>query len=186
MSQQLNFAELKQRISVVQGAKYLGLTLSEDGQTLRSPCPVCNGDNRTLSLLEESNTFKCFKSNVYGSVLDLVCHVKEIGLKEAGKWLNEQESGEWVDDYTASELPDNPLPALEKLPKLDSQHEAVSGIGISPKVAEMAGIGFSNKGLMRGHVAVPVYIQGEIVGYLGVPRGIWLKVPANLLCASDE
>lgn len=177
MSQQLNFAELKQRISIVQGAKLLGLTLTEDGQTLRCACPVCEGDDRTLSFLEEPNTFKCFKSGKYGSVLDLVCHVKQIGLREAGQWLNAV-----VDEMKNIEAEEQPdlLAPLEKLPQLDPNDDEVKGIGLKPEVAEKVGVGVAKKGVLRGKIGVPLYMDGEIVGFMGIPKGTEVWLPKNL------
>lgn len=181
---QLNFAEIKQRISIVQGAKFLGLTLKKDGATLRCACPVCDGDERTLSLLKENNVFKCFKSKKYGSVLDLVCHVKGISLREAGQWLSEKENEEWLDEYSDAcpEEDDSPvaLKALEKLPKLDAEHEAVTALGLNRSVALETGVGFATTGLLRGCVGIPLYSSGSIVGYVGLPKGTVVKLPKNL------
>lgn len=180
---QLNFAEIKQRISIVQGAKFLGLTLKKDGATLRCACPVCDGDERTLSLLEENNVFKCFQSQFYGSVLDLVCHVKGIGLREAGKWLNEQESKEWTDEFSGDdeEVGEKPLlKPLAKLPKLDPNHDAVKALGFKPGLALELGVGFASAGLLRGYIGIPLYLDGEVVGYIGLPKDATIKLPKNI------
>lgn len=184
MSHAINFAEIKQRISIVQGAKFLGLSLTEDGKTLRTACPVCNGDNRSLSLLEEANAFKCFKANVYGSVIDLVAHVKGLSLRESAQWLIEQENGEWldkVDDLDPEEEEPVDLLPLTKLPKLNAKCAEVNDMGLDASIAEKAGVGFASNGLMKGHIAIPLWVDGAIIGFLGVPKGVWVKLPKNLM-----
>jgi hypothetical protein len=188
MSHTINFAEIKQRISVVQGAKFLGLSLTNDGKTLRCKCPVCETDDpRSLSLLPDKNTFRCFKSEVYGSVIDLVAHVKGINPRQAAKWLDDQESNEWLDEYNDNAPEPEPqalqtvaLPALEKLPRLNAKCDEVKDFGLDPSIAEAAGVGYANTGLMKGHIAIPLWINGAVVGFVGVPKGVWVKLPRNL------
>lgn len=187
MSHSINFAEIKQRISIVQGAKFLGLSLTEDGKSLRCACSACDGDPRSLSLLEETNTFKCFKANVYGSVIDLVGHVKGLSLRESAQWLVEQENSEWLDEVSDLDPEDEEpvaVKALEKLPKLSADCEAINDMGLNPAIAKQAGIGFASKGLLKGCIGLPIYVDGNIVGYVGVPKGVWVKLPKNLMVQS--
>ncbi len=186
MSLQLSFAEIKQRISIVKGAKLLGLSLREDGNSFRCACPFCNGDDRSLSLLEEANSFKCFKSGKYGSIIDLVMHVKDVGIREASQWLVDNEHKEWLDEYEkAPHTPsDHSLKPLENRPKLNANADEVKELGLDTDLAERMGIGFASKGLLKGTVGVPLYIDGAVIGYLGIPKGTWVKLPKNLLVQS--
>lgn len=190
MSHTINFAEIKQRISVVQGAKFLGLSLTNDGKSLRCKCPACETDDpRSLSFLPDKNTFRCFKSEVYGSVIDLVAHVKGLNPRQAATWLNERESNEWLDQYEDSAPEPEPapqvlqtvaLPALEKLPRLNPKCDEVKDFGLDPSIAEAVGVGFANTGFLRGMIGIPLFIEGKVVGYVGLPKGVWVKLPRNL------
>jgi len=194
MSQQLNFAELKRRISPLKGAEFLKLDLNyhKSDDSHRCACPVCDTDDpRSLSIKKNDKgvyTFKCFKDGISGSAFDLVCHVRGIGLVEAANWINRQESEEWTNDYDSA-TPKDPeeatkLSALQKLPKLDPQHEEIAIMGMDARVASETGVGFCSVGLMRGCVAIPLYSGGSVIGFVGIPAGTTVKLPKNLMVVS--
>ena len=64
---------------------------------------------------------------------------------------------------------------FQPLSHLIFEHDMVQDIGISAVDAEALGIGYTNKGLLKGHVCVPVrLVDGSLAGYVGIHEG---KVP---------
>lgn len=205
MSQQLNFKELKERITIVQCAEYLELALKEETSgkgevTLRCKCPKekCGGDERSFSIRPEDNRFKCYASNVYGSIIDMVMHVKDISMRQTQTWLNEKLNKtpeETVPQETGQGGKPEPvvLSPLESAPKLNPHASAVSDLGLDPDVAELVGVGLGANGTQRGFVAVLLYDQEELrehgimpVGTIGIPKGTAVKLPKNMMCFGGD
>lgn len=190
MNRTYDFVAIKQHISITEGAMYLGLKLTESGESLRCQCPACeDAGERSLSILPDKGYFRCFHSDKGGSVIDLVAHVRKINIREAAKWLMEQH-GEHIDEApppatTYAELPP-PLPET-KLPSLITEHELVQDYGISPEVAYALGFGYCSRGVAKQRVLFPLYSLEAIkaagilpTGYVGADPHATLWFPSNL------
>jgi len=79
---------------------------------------------------------------------------------------------------TASTLGGKPSEGFSPLTYLEPRHEAVEALGFDPDVAELLGIGFAPRGMMKGCVAIPIRTSdGKLAGYIGVEDPI--RLPTN-------
>ena len=77
---------IKSEISIIDVAnKYIKVESNN-----RSTCPFHKGKNLSLSFDTSKNSFKCFKCEETGSVIDFVMKIENIGFKEAIKIISER------------------------------------------------------------------------------------------------
>lgn len=94
MPAQLDFKAIAEEVDIVEVARHLGLDLTRD---LRSPCPVCQSQDRAIEFIEDTNTFRCWaappppgKKVLGGDCITLYAHVKGFqGSYRAAKELSE-------------------------------------------------------------------------------------------------
>lgn len=61
-----------------------------------------------------------------------------------------------------------PNPAIDIELKLDPEHSFLADRGITPELATRYGLGYCDKGIMRGRIAIPIHnLAGELVAYAG-------------------
>lgn len=181
----IDFAALKERVSIEDAAGLLGLRLTKSGTQLRGPCPICKtGGDRALAVTPAKNLFYCFAAQSGGDQIQLVAHVQVCKLTEAAEFLGgEVQSTSTVQNRTVSKeratVPPAPQTGMSPLDYLDAEHPAVEAAGFNPAEAAVLGIGFAAKGLMRGTVAIPIRDNaGTLLGYVGVtearcpPKGL--------------
>jgi len=186
----INFAAIKHSVAIDRVIPFLGLAVKKNGETFRGRCPVCNtDDDRSLVITPFKNVYYCFAAKSGGDCISLVSHVKGIGVKEAAQQLADH-----FGIVPQEPAPPAPTPAskeskttaanvptsLAPLTYLAYDHEAVKVLGFSPETAKRLGIGFANKGLMKNRVAIPLYDNGTLAGYIGVAPGADAKLPKNL------
>jgi len=172
----IDFAALKERISIENAAALLGLRLTKSGAQLRGPCPICRtGGDRALAVTPTKNLFYCFGSQSGGDQIQLVAHVRCLKLTEAAEFLGGTStvtSTSTVQSTVSKEratTPPNEKGQLKPLDYLEPEHPAVEAAGFNPIEAKVLGIGYAGKGLMRGCVAVPIRDDnGTLLGYIGV------------------
>jgi len=175
----LNFAEIKASVPIVKACHLLNLHLTEVGAQLRGVCPRCGGDERGIVVTPEKNLFYCFNAQQGGDVLSLVAHMNKCSVKEAALFLTTEQPKK-------AEEPKVEAPKAEEgnglapLPYLDPAHDMVQNLGFPEPVAKAAGVGYAKKGMMRGTVAIPIYTDGVLIGYIGIkearPPKAW-KMP---------
>lgn len=155
----VSFEEVKANVSIEQVINILNLELKRSGEQYRGCCPIHGGDNeREFVVTPEKNLWYCFKCEEGGDQIALYSAVKGVSPKEAALALN-----------GPSEAPPAPQQGMKPLDYLESEHPAVEVLGFDPDVAEVLGIGYAKKGLMKGLVAVPIRNQnGRLVGYIGI------------------
>lgn len=160
----LNFEEIKAANPISEVVERLGLNMSKSGASLRGKCPTCeSGGDRNLVVTPDKNVFFCFSDGKGGDVLQLVSHVKKIGVKEAASWLAGPSSAK------EKEKGDKPAVGFAPLDYLEPDHEAVIALGFEPGDADRIGIGFAKRGIMKGLVAVPIRLtDGRLCGYIGI------------------
>src|SRR5512147_2727325 len=82
---------LLQAVNLVKLAELAGAQFREAGKSMRSPCPLHGGDNRTaFSVYEESGRqyWRCWSGcNTGGDALNFVRRWKGFDFKEAVRWL---------------------------------------------------------------------------------------------------
>lgn len=186
----LDFAQIKQAVSLQQAATMLGLTLKEHNGQYRGPCPACKrGGERALVITPEKG-WSCFAAKKGdgrypgGDVIALVAHIRGVSFKDAAHEL-------------AGHFPVNgpkhvatALPATERKPIPDTlskvreylifEHDKLHEIGLEPNVAEGIGWGHKPKGQFSGSIAVPLFNRaGQLIGYAAFKEGRF-TFPNNL------
>jgi len=163
----LDFQEVKQKYSIEDVAKALGLQLSaSNGESLRGPCPSKEGDERSLVVTPSKGLWYSFAKQGGGDTISLVSFVKDTSAKEAARWIVDNLGG---GNTTEEPTEKEPGTGLKELDYLQSDHPAVQALGFEVEDAERLGIGWSNKGIMRGYIAIPIRLpSGHIAGYLGI------------------
>ena len=181
----IDFKDLKAQVEIVNVADMLGLGLTQQGEQLRGPCPVCKeGDDRSLVVTPGKNAYYCFAAKEGGDCIALAAHVLDLSMKSAA--LRIAEHFELVPGKTEEPETEEEPKALQPLTYLHYKHEAVQALGIDPQAAERVGIGYAKKGMMRGRVAIPIRRDdGTLVGYCGyaVDADPILKFPKQLIAS---
>lgn len=165
MTKFVDFQQVKEHCSMRKAVELLGLTVKQQNQQLRGACPTCaSGGDRVLAITPDRNLFYCFSAQVGGDQIELVVHIKGCSKPEAAQFL-------MGDNKTTSSPNSSPTPAdgFPPLDYLDHEHPSVLAVGFAPEDAERLGIGYANKGILRGTVAIPLRTpEGVLVGYAGI------------------
>ena len=173
MAYALDFAELKQRVSIEQVATWIGAQLKPHGAQFRGPCPICKaGGDRAFVVTPAKGCYYCFgECRKGGDIIALVANARHLAPKEAAETIARQFGGD-----RAGTVPDrSPQPppqekgALKPLDYLQSDHEAVRALGLSEETAQAFGLGYAPRGILRGRVAVPIRDRaGVLLAYCGI------------------
>jgi DNA primase len=180
----VDFNELKQRVSIEEAVRVLGLNVKPGNHQLRGPCPSCRtGGDRALVITPSKGVYFCFAEKKGGDQIALAAHIKGVSVKDAAQFL----AGGNCTVPSTSTGTSQPVPESESgkqgnrtlapLSYLESDHPAVDAVGFDTEVAQKLGIGYAGKGLMRGTVAVPIRNEhGELLGYIGITEA---KLPPD-------
>jgi DNA primase len=169
----LDFAELKQRVSIEQVASWIGAQLKPHGAQLRGPCPICKaGGDRAFVITPAKRCYYCFgECRKGGDIIALVANAKGLSAKEAAEAIARHFGGERTGTVPHS----SPQPmqqekgALKPLDYLQSDHEAVRALGLSEETAQAFAMGYAPRGILRGRVAVPIRDRaGVLLAYCGI------------------
>jgi len=173
----VDFAAIKEAVSIEEGIAFLGLKMKREGEQFRSPCPVCKkGGDRAL-VVTPSKGFYCFGAKKGGDIIAFVAHIKDCGQREAGSMLQEQyctdtstsTRNSTSSDNTRSKAAPPTNGGLEPLAYLSTEHPVIEALKLSETVCQALGIGYAPKGKMRGRIAFPLRLpDGTLVGYLGL------------------
>jgi hypothetical protein len=168
MSSYVDFAALKEAISIEQVAQMLDLQLKQNNGQFRGPCPTCGtGGDRALVITPAKGLFYCFADKKGGDQISLAAHIREEALKDAAQFITG--SSTVPEEKVAKETK-----KLQPL-TLEHDHELVTAIGFDPEVAEALGIGYCKKGVMKGTVAIPLRDEdGQLLHYVGVDSPVTL------------
>jgi len=175
----IDFADLKSRITIVQAATWLVLTLKPSGSQQRGACPACNtGGDRALVITPERGLFYCFPAKIGGDLIKLVAHIKACTQTEAAQLIQTQFGGtvptvparaSRTVQSRSSTAPQNQKAGLNPLTYLEPEHPAIQALGVSAATAEAFGSGYAGKGVLRGRYAVPVHGRdGTLLAYVGI------------------
>lgn len=172
----IDFAAVKEAVSIGQAVERLGLRMTKSGAQLRGACPACKaGGDRVLVVTPAKGLFICFANNGEGGdQIALTAHVRGCSVRDAAEWLGGTVSKP-VPVTSNKELVSKkdatapPAPGFQPLSYLDAEHPAVETVGFDPETAQALGIGYASKGILRGTVAVPIRLEdGSLAGYIGI------------------
>lgn len=179
MSKYIDFATVKEAVSIEQAVQKLGLKVTKSGNQLRAACPLCkSGGDRALAITPGKNLFYCFAAQAGGDQIQLAAHIRNETTKEAAAWLmGDVQVQATVQNSPVRKNPASDGPGFQPLDYLDASHMAVEAVGFDQETAEALGIGYASKGMMRGTVAVPIRLpDGTLAGYIGITEA---KLPAR-------
>jgi DNA primase len=173
----VDFAKLKDRVTIEQAVAMLGLKLTPHGDQLRGPCPICkSGGDRALVITKSKGLHYCFAAKTGGDLIALVAHIRGVSPNEAAQLIAQQFGTGTVPGTGTSTVrkeratvPPEQKAGLNPLTYLEPAHEAVQALGISQATCEAFQAGYAPKGVLRGRLAVPVRNKaGELVAYVGI------------------
>ncbi len=184
----IDFAELKNSVSIEAVAELLSLPLTKAGAQFRCECPVHGGGPRSMVLTPGRNLFFCFGEKKGGDQLDLYAHVQEMTVKDAVAEIAAQLGTVPVPDRDTS----SPVPVPRKneakpAPTFDPEKFAaklvwspeVQALGLSQDEAASLGIGWHPA---RKSVFFPVrHANGELSAFIGCDANQKLKLPPQYL-----
>lgn len=183
-----DFDQIKQSISLTQAAELLGLELAKSGTNqVRGVCPACKGSAPRSLVITDPKGAYCFSAGKGGDVIWLTSHILECPAKDAAAWLSERMNNVRGASTVPSTVPTTGgEKTLEPLPYLEHDHPAVIAVGFEPEEAKQLGIGYCPKGILRGHVAIPVYLpDGRLTGYVGITEAklppSWHHIASNVV-----
>lgn len=182
----VEFKEIKQRVSIEDAIKKLGLKMREGNNQLRSPCPRCKeGGDRALVVTPSKSAYFCFADKKGGDQIALVAHIMDCSVRDAAVFLA---GGNCTVPSTVhstkSTVPESEggkrgERTLAPLSYLEPDHDAVTAVGFDPEFCRAQGIGYATRGIMRGTVAVPIRDeQGTLLGYIGITEA---KLPSDFM-----
>jgi len=157
----VNFNEVKEKVSFPDALKMLGLELTEKEGVYRGRCPACNAGGDRCLVVTPPKGFYCFHKKQGGDVIALAAHIKGIEVKQAAEFLVGKPA-------EGSKDPALNAKGLKPLDYLDPTHEKVLEL-VTEETARFLGLGWANKGIMRGTVAVPLHDpDGTLIAYVGL------------------
>jgi len=169
------FEQVRNRVSISDAVAFLGLKPTKrEGDQLRFECPNCRGTNKRALSVNVDKGFRCFASSKSGNdATALVAHCRGISQREAAEILVDhfrlaevQPGGSKVlTDASKSDVAGN----MQPLDYLETDHEIVEVLGLTPRALEILGGGYAPKGTMAGRLLIPLRVaSGTLVGYLGI------------------
>jgi hypothetical protein len=164
------FEEIRERVSLQDAIQFLGLKLTkQEGDQLRYECPHCRGSNKRALSVNLDKGFRCFASSKSGNdATALVAHCKNISQREAARMLADHFRLEQQTTASPGTVK-KPQAGLAELDYLETDHEIVELLGLTPRALELLGGGYAPKGTMVGRLLIPLRLpSGVLAGYLGI------------------
>jgi hypothetical protein len=174
MTYALDFAELKQRVSIEQVASWIGARLKPHGPQLRGPCPICKaGGDRAFVITPAKGCYYCFGDcKKGGDAIQLVANAKDLSVKDAAEAIAQHfglAPKATVPDHSPQPQAAQEKGVLKPLDYLQPDHETVHALGLSQETAASFGLGYAAKGILRGRVGVPIRDgAGVLLAYCGI------------------
>lgn len=193
----IDFSELKQRVTLDEVIGFLGLSMTRaatkeygDPPQWRGACPACQSRGNRSLVVTEGKGYYCFEQRKGGDAIALVAHIRKLTMRQAAEELHRAfplvEVAEDPTHYPPPEPRHEPPPQngalLRVADYLKYEHPDIQGLHLSPETAKRLGVGQKPKGWGRGGIALPLYDDGELVGYAIFKDG-QLAFPQNLLTA---
>lgn len=190
----IDFAALKEAVSIEDVANLLDLKLKQAGNQFRCECPVHGGGERGMVITPSKNLFYCFKAGNGGDQLALYAHVQEIEAKQAAAEIAGQMGNGTVTSTepvartsspTITKTAPPPQPAFdpEKFAARLVWHEEVAKLGLTEEDAKRMGVGFHPQ---QKHVFFPIKNpDGSFSAFIGVKDGR-VKMPPQWLASQGN
>ena len=167
----LDFAQLKQKVTIGQVAQMLGLKLTTKGPQSRGPCPACNsGGDRALAINADGK-FYCFADKKGGDAIALCAHILGKSQRDAAQQIAMHFR------FAGGAEPAAQAPAQTRKPSfdaeaylkgLDPENEVLQPLGLSCETLRHFRSGYSKTGVLRAKLAIALCDRtGAILGFCG-------------------
>jgi len=191
MGEWINFKELRKSLSFEKVLESYGVEIKKKGPGNRHigfcPLPTHRGKKKSPSFSAKLDygVWQCFGCKASGNVLDFAIRMegrdpenrqdlREVALKLKEKFgitLCGSKPGDSkpASPPLAKRLPVVVNPPLDfELKDLDREHPYLKGRAFTVETIERFGLGFCNRGLMKGRIVIPIHnADGDLVGYAG-------------------
>ena len=87
MTQFVDFALVKEKVSFADAISYLNLNLKPSGNQWRGKCPACNSGGDRALVVTEGKGFFCFALKKGGDQIALAAHILDLSAKDAAQEL---------------------------------------------------------------------------------------------------
>ena len=194
----IDFKELRKSLDFEKILDFYGVEIKrKEGDQHQGPCPLPTHKREvhkpSFSANLERGIWQCFGCKTSGNTLDFVCRMEGLSPSNSAAirktaLLLQERYGESDDkgprratskaESPAGETPPLKLPDRQvvvnapldfTLKNLDSHHPYFEGHGIQPQIVERFGLGFCNRGMLRGRIAIPLHdMEARLVGYAGL------------------
>ena len=157
-------------------------------------CPLHRESEPSCLIDHARNRFHCFGCGAGGSILDFVAKLENCTIAEAAATIAEccgvatgDDRATDADAETADASGDDDVSSAPEITgnqplryrlRLDPSHPYLAERGLAPDIIERFGLGFCDRGIMRGRIAIPIHDEvGRLIAYAGrwaaaeVPRG---------------
>jgi len=181
----INFRTLKQRASFQTILDQYGFPRHGAGRRYFILCPLHQEREASCLIDHPRNRFHCFGCGESGSILDFVARLEHCTIANAAEivaeccgvatdderiaddeWeIGRASPGERSASPTRATLTNVPL--RSSLP-LDPSHPYLAERGVRADVIEQFGLGYCDRGIMRGRIAIPIHDEaGQLIAYAG-------------------
>lgn len=181
----IDFNLLKEQVGFEQVLAMLAVThLKPHGAQLRGTCPICRNENPRSFVVTPGKGFYCFSCRSGGDAIRLVAAVTKTTQQQAAfaiaRHFGIGTGAGRAGSEPATDVPHgnrslnrSPSPgsdrreSLKPLDYLETGHEGLAGLEVSPETLARFGAGYAPKGILRGRLAIPIQVNGELVAYCG-------------------
>jgi len=184
----VDFKQTKEKVSMEEILGHYGLLkdLKRNEDELVGFCPIRDEkhyNKNAFCVNSSKNNWHCFSCGAGGNVLDFVCSMEDIDIRQAGlliqKWfgiVSEQKRQlakerkkvrkEKKETKPEQEIVNPPL--TFELKALDRKHPYLKERGLKKETIKEFGLGYCKRGLMKGRIVIPIHNEkGELVAYAG-------------------
>ena len=182
-TQRMDFAEIKERASFASILNRYGIEYPRrEGQVLIR-CPFHDDSRPSCSVNFERKLFHCFSCDESGDIFDFVAKMDHVSMPDAAHIVATYSGmpmtgADLSGKQTQSRRLDAENAPLAFTLTLDPRHPYLFERGLTPEVIDHFGIGYCDKGLLKGRIAIPIHdTAGQLVAYAGrwasrdVPKG---------------
>ena len=184
----IDFRALKERARFEPVLRRYGLAQRTTRPQYFIQCPFHREKTPSCRIDDTRKRFRCFGCGAKGSILDFVAQLEDCTIAEAAVIVAAccgvgDECADHQDAPGASGIPsakgvaptdeqqDQEVTANRPLGftlRLDPSHPYLIERGLNPKLIERFGLGFCDRGVMRGRIAIPIHDErGRLVAYAG-------------------
>jgi DNA primase len=187
MERWVSFEKLRKELSFVKLFEFHNLRLTRNGEQFVGACPLPGhgrDSKKTFSANAQRGIFQCFKCGARGNIIDFAVlmanrnpndgtDVRKTALELQERFLS-SDIIQQSDEKKLSQIAANADkivvngPIDFELKGLDEAHPYLTGRGFTKETIRFFGLGFCNRGWLKGRVAIPLHdSKGQLLGYAG-------------------